>query len=102
MVDFRKSSRVDGIVEEIIVGAADVDVELAVQFRPERRPVALQNGAEIVVFPPVSGDRRIDLAGFLIEDRFRITVFSRRAEHRLPDIELLSGAAVSAQASSYG
>ena len=48
--------QVDGVVQKIVVGAADVDVELALQLRAQRRPVALEDVAQIVVLFPVGGD----------------------------------------------
>ena len=39
----------------------------------------------------------VDVAGFFVEDRFRIAVVADRRVDRLPDVELLAGAAVRAQ-----
>ena len=53
--------------------------------------------AQVVVFFPVGGGRRIYFAGFLVEDRLRVAVLSHRAVYGLPDIELLAGTAVRAE-----
>ena len=86
--------QVDGVVEHVVVGAADVDAELAAEFGAERGPVALQDVAEVVVFLPVGGDCGIDVAGFFVENRRGVAVVTDRAVDRLPDVELFAGAAV--------
>src|SRR5260370_21309451 len=80
--------QVNGIVQEVSIRAAYIDVQLALQLRPQRSPVALQLGVQVVVGLPVLGHFVVDLAGSLIEDRLRIAVLTNRRIHRLPDIEL--------------
>ena len=61
---FRKSSiRVDRVVQVEGIHVAAVDVNLPLQLRTQRLPVAFQDVAEIVVFAPVLGDGMVDLAG---------------------------------------
>ena len=88
---------IDGVVQEVGVGAADVDVDLARELRTQRCPVAFENRFEIVVLAPVLGDVVIDLARLLVEDGLRIAVLAHRAIHRLPDIELLARPSVIAK-----
>ena len=98
MVDLQKIfDEIDGVVEHVVVGAAHVDAELAAEFGAERGPVALENVAQVVVFFPVGGDFRIDVAGFLIENLLGITVRADWAVDGLPDVELFAGARVVAE-----
>ena len=82
---------INRVVQEISVGGAHVDVQLALQLRPKRRPVALHDRAEIVVLFPIGGDAAIDFAGLFVENLFRIAIVADRSVDRLPDIELLAG-----------
>ena len=60
--------QVDGVVEEVGVVGADVEVELALEFGAEGLPVALQDGVEVEVVVPVGGGLVVDGAGLLVED----------------------------------
>src|SRR5208337_2619609 len=87
----------DGVIQKISVCTAHIYVKFALEFGAQGGPVALQNGAEIIVLLPVCDHRGIDLAGLLVEDRFGITVFAHRSENGLPYIKLLPRASVRAQ-----
>ncbi len=89
--------QIDSVVEHVVVGAAYVDAEFAAEFGAEGGPVALEDVAEVVVFLPVGGDFRIDVAGFLVEDLHGITVGADWAVDGLPDVELFAGARVIAE-----
>ena len=82
--------QVDRIVQEIGVIRADIDVELAPQFRASW-PIALQYRVQIVMFAPIFGGGVIDHSSPFVEDRLRIAVLCSGRIDRLPDVELLAG-----------
>ena len=55
--------QIHGVVEEIVVGLTDVDVQLAVELWSKLGPVALEDVAQVVILAPVGRDCRIDLSG---------------------------------------
>ena len=59
---------VDGVVEEVVVGLADPDVELALELGAEFGPVRFQNAAKVVCLP-VLGGLVVDRAGDGIPER---------------------------------
>src|ERR1035441_3059788 len=69
-------------------------MQFAGESGAESLPVALHDGAQIVVLLPVLRDLGIDFAGALVEDGLGVAVVADRAEDRLPGVELLAGAAV--------
>ena len=81
---------VDGVIEVIAVGAADVEVNLAAQFGAEFTPVAAQDLDQVIVLLPVIRNSAINPAGSLVEDRRRVAVGSLRAIDGLPDVVLLA------------
>src|SRR6266576_1151252 len=86
-----------GAVEVPGVGFSYKEMHFSCELRPQRFPIPLHDGAQVVMFLPVLGDFMVDFTGALVEDRLRITVFTNRTEGRLPDIELLSRAPVCSQ-----
>ena len=88
---------IDRVVQKIGVVDADIDVNLPWSFGPSVGQLRSQNRFEVVMLAPVRGDRVVDVAGLLVEDRLRIAIFADRAVDRLPDIELFSGSAVIAE-----
>ena len=65
---------VDGAVEKVGIRAAHIKVDLAPELGPERRPIPLEDMAQVIVFTPVRGNLGMDLAADLIEDSRRITI----------------------------
>jgi hypothetical protein len=65
---------VDAHVEVVGVRVADIDVDLVGDFGPERRPVGLEDVAQIVVVLPVLRDVLVDDARLLVPDALRVTV----------------------------
>ena len=57
-----------GVVQEVGVAVADRDVQLALELRPERGPVALEDRRQVVVVVPVGQHFLVDLAGHRIDD----------------------------------
>ena len=55
--------QINRIVQEISVIGADVKMKLALQLRPQRRPVPLQNRIQVVVLAPVLSRFVIDRPG---------------------------------------
>src|SRR5438105_12634404 len=78
------------VVEEVIVGLADVDANLATgQFRAQRLPIALQHQPEVVVFP-MSGHGAVDDAGGAVPEGDGRSVIAARAEDGVPASPLLA------------
>src|SRR5690242_3900082 len=88
---------VDGGVEIVGVRGADHDVKFALELGAKSFPIALQDGGEVIVLAPVSGDFVIDDAGALIPDFGGIAIRADGAEHGLPDVPLLAGTPMSAE-----
>lgn len=86
--------QVHGIVEIEIVHVATVDMYLPLEFGTERRPVALQDVAEVVVLFPILGNFRIDIARQFIEDACRISIGTLRGVNGFPNVPLSTGTAV--------
>jgi hypothetical protein len=81
---------VDGVVEEVRVVGANVDVYFACELRAEVGPVAFENGFEILVLMPVLGDGVVDVAGVLIEDLRGVAIGTDGPVDSLPDIKLFT------------
>src|SRR5262245_55301501 len=75
--------QMDGVVEEIIIGLADPDVELAAQFRGQRTPVLLQNEPQIV-FLPMLQNRAVDFPGLAVPQGLGIAVVAAGTECGIP------------------
>jgi hypothetical protein len=86
--------QIDGVVEHVIIGAADVDVQLAAEFGTKLVPIALKDRGEIVVLLPVGGDVVVDDARFFVENGLRVAVLADGAVDGLPDVKLFAGAGV--------
>src|SRR5437868_5704658 len=78
-----------GVVQEIIVGFADPDVQLAAQARREFLPVLLKNQAQVVALPMLD-DAAVDLAGLGVPQRHRATISAARPVNRIPRAPLLA------------
>src|SRR5690349_8270674 len=76
---------------------ADKEVQFAGKLWAERLPIALHDRAQVVMLFPVICDFAIDLASKLVVDRLGISIGADRTERSLPDVELLTGAAVRSQ-----
>ena len=72
-------------VESVI--AADVDVELAGEFRAEHFPIAFELEVDVVRFPG-AGDRRVDRAGLAVPQPGGLAVGATRAKDRFERAEL--------------
>src|SRR4051794_6882244 len=59
---------VDGVIEEIIVGLAHVDVDLPGELRAERRPVLLHHEAKVISLPVID-HRSVDLPRYRVPER---------------------------------
>ena len=89
---------VDAEVQEEIILLAGEEVQLAVELRAERCPVAARVLGEIVaVLAHVRDDVLVDRAGLLVEQRRRVAVRACRTVRCLPDVELIVGAAARAE-----
>src|ERR1700722_2809208 len=75
--------QVNGVVEEVGIGRADVKMELPLELRPKLVPVALEDGIQIIVIVPVGGCLVVDGPGLLIENLRRVAVRAHRAVNRL-------------------
>ncbi len=80
--------QVNRVVEKIVIGLADIDMNFSFEFWSQRCPVAFQDVTKIVVLAPVFGYRMIYFSGLLVPDRFGIAVAAGRRIHCLPDIPL--------------
>ena len=69
---------VDGAVEKVSIRAAHIEVDLAPELGPERRPIPLEDMAQVIVFTPLRGNLGVDFAAHLVEDSGRITVLPHR------------------------
>ena len=69
----------DGVVQEIRVHVADVEIQLVPQLRPQRLPVCFDD-VEQVVLLPLLRDGVIDDAGVLIPDADRVAVLAGRRD----------------------
>ena len=78
----------DAHVQEIRIGVADVDVDFGGELGAQRGPIALEDGAQVVVLLPILGDFFVDHAGLLVPDAHRIAVRRDGAVRCLPDVPL--------------
>src|SRR5665647_1189403 len=90
----KRFHQIDGIVEVPVVHIARVDMDLALELRPESFPVVLQDVAQVVMLTPIRRDGRVDHAGPLVPDRPRVAVLPDGTVDSLPDIVLIARAAV--------
>ncbi len=93
----RLLQQVDGVVEEVGVSVADCDMELALELGAECRPVALEDGVDVVMVMPVGDDFGVDLAGERVEGLGRVAVRADGREDGLPDGPLFGTPAVCAE-----
>src|SRR5580704_16113025 len=87
----------DGVIEIVGIARADFHVYLADQLGAKRFPITLKNVAQIEMFAPVVSDRVINHAGGGIPDALRVTIAAHGTVDRLPDAELVRGAAMVAK-----
>ena len=88
---------VDRVVQVEGVHVADVQVELALELRSERGPVALHDVAQVVVLAPVRRDALVDRARQLVENRRWVAVGALGRVDRLPDVVLPRRTALAAE-----
>ena len=81
---------VDGVVQEIVVGLADPDVQLAPELRAQLGPVGFQYAAEVIRLP-VLGGLVVDHAGLGVPERDRAAVRTAGPVGRVPGTPLAAG-----------
>src|SRR5260370_18112098 len=77
------------VVEEVIVPFADVDVDLALELRRQRRPVLVQHHPQVVLLP-VLDNGAVDLAGLAVPQRLGQASGTTRAQRCVPSAPVLA------------
>src|SRR5580704_13455831 len=80
----------ESVVEEVIIGIADGDVEFALEFRAEGLPVLFHDEAQVIFFP-LFGDAVVNDSGLRVPKRNGPAISAARAIDGVPCAPLFAG-----------